>query len=272
MAFPISNGMDKNKIYRTILRDKYSGKYNSAVKVDTERVLSGEPLDYVIGHCNFLGANIGLSERPLIPREETEYWVEKAIHAIDSEKGGDEKFYFLDLFSGSGCIGIALMSHFQNAYVDFVDSEGTCIRQIRKNIVLNSLPEDRTRVYLHDVFPPSRGKYDYIFANPPYIDENTIDTVEKSVVEWEPHGALFAKERGLYYIKKVIEGAPKFLNPGATLFIEIGCEQKDKILSYAKDVGHFDRVDFWKDQFDRDRVVVLSPHTFHGDALRAFRF
>ena len=249
---------DKKKIFDTILRAKYNGEETPKVWDDVERVILGEPLDYVIGHTDFLGARIDLSERPLIPREETEYWTLKAINLIKNTASSSKRCYFLDLFSGSGCIGIALLKHFPASQVDFVDSEGLCIRQIRRNIAINALLESRTRVYLNDVFPPTGVKYDYIFANPPYIDESSKNTVSKSVLDYEPSEALFAHDNGLFQIKKVIAGADDFLNEGGTVFIEFGENQKEKIRADVKESGKFSEITFWKDQFDRDRVVVLK--------------
>ena len=249
---------DKKKIFDTILLAKYNGEETPKVWADVERVILGEPLDYVIGHTDFLGARIDLSERPLIPREETEYWVLKAINLIKNTASSSKRCYFLDLFSGSGCIGIALLKHFPASQVDFVDSEGLCIRQIRRNIAINSLLESRTRVYRNDVFPPMGGKYDYIFVNPPYIDEGSEDTVSKSVLDYEPREALFAPYNGLFLIKKVIDGVGDFLSEGGTVFIEFGENQKEEIGAYVKKSKRFNEITFWKDQFDRDRVVVLK--------------
>ncbi|MCX6712336.1 MAG: hypothetical protein NT041_01440, partial [Candidatus Vogelbacteria bacterium] len=107
-------------------REKYKGKLSEEVGSrvtssnfarDLARLEAGEPLDYVIGWREFLGCKIDLSAKPLIPREETEFWVEKAIKNTD-----DSRMYFvLDLFSGSGCIGLAVLKHIPNAKVTFGD-------------------------------------------------------------------------------------------------------------------------------------------------------
>lgn len=286
-----------------LLREKYGGQKTDEFLKDMERLESGEPIDYLIGFFDFLGCRIDLSFRPLIPRTETEWWVEQVINIIaegrcpmgvvpPSEcletpmipifKSGDgagadnglpsvddnprpatenfghpmSKIKILDLFAGSGCIGIALLKHLPNATVDFGEKESGFVTQIEKNIALNEVKE-RAQVFMSDVFTniPAK-KYDFIFANPPYISRTKIEAVQKSVLDHEPSGALFAEDDGLFYIKKLLTKAPQFLAPNGKLFTEFDSWQKDEIEKLAA-LSPF-HAEFWKDQFDRWRVIVCS--------------
>lgn len=238
-----------------LLEEKYDGTPSDAYKKDLELLKAGTPLAYLIGHIPFLGCHIDLSLHPLIPRTETEYWVEKAIEKI-RENYKNAPIRILDVFAGSGCIGIALLSRLPNASVDFAEIDETLVEQIKKNLDLNDIDPSRYRIFASDVFASlPEGTYDAIVANPPYINPVHEGRVEESVLEHEPHKALFAAEEGFALVKKTIEEAPKHLRPGGTLYLEHDDIQKDAIESLAGSVGA--EASFYKDQFDKYRWVTL---------------
>jgi HemK-like putative methylase len=237
-----------------LLNEKYTGEQTPEYYKDVARLEKGEPIDYVIGSRPFLGCTIDLSEKPLIPRTETEFWVEKAISEM-REKLSDTPMKILDIFAGSGCIGIAILHHLESSTVDFAEKDKKICTQIEKNITLNGIDTERTKVIRSDVFKSVSGTYDYIFANPPYIDPSLKETVQDSVLKYEPHEALFAKNAGLDYIETLIEDARERLNPGGILFIECSPEQQPLLSSYVRgaDIEH----EFWKDQHDNWRVLKM---------------
>lgn len=234
--------------------DKYDGLESPEFFKDIERLKKGEPLDYIIGSRPFLGCSIDLSMHPLIPRTETEFWVEHAIDDI-KENSSSKPISALDIFAGSGCIGIALLRHLPNIYVDFSEKEKKMCMQIEKNISMNDNAAERVNIIRSDIFAKISKTYDYIFANPPYIDSSSKETVQDSVLKWEPHTALFAKNAGLDFIETLIESAHLHLNPGGILFIECSPEQQPLLSSYVRgqDLEH----EFWKDQFDKWRVMKV---------------
>jgi len=240
-----------------LLEEKYHGRESPAFFLDITRLKKGEPIDYIIGFRPFLGCHIDLSEIPLIPRTETEFWVERAIQEKLSKKE-KESLNFLDLFSGSGCIGIALAHHIKLSTVDFGDNNKKCLKQIRENLKKNKIENSRINIYESDCFKNiPKKKYDYIFANPPYIAYEREKKIQESVIKWEPHGALFAKDEGFYFIKEIIQKAPDFLDGNGTIFIEFDSCQKETIETelIPKDIYKYE---FWKDQFGKWRVVILQ--------------
>ncbi len=251
---PDSAQFDKEKLW--LLEEKYHGEETGAFFSDVTRLEKGEPVDYVIGFTQFLGCHIDLSHFPLIPRTETEFWVERTIREI-LNKNKKGSVHCLDLFSGSGCIGIALLQHIKQATVDFGENEDDCLKQIQKNLEKNKVANSRANVYKSDRFENiPQKKYDYIFANPPYIAREREKNVQESVAEWEPHHALFAKDDGLYYIKKIIQEAPTFLKKNGTIFIEFDSCQKEAIERFISRDKYI--YTFWKDQFGKWRTVVLQ--------------
>lgn len=247
-----------------LLQEKYGGQETPEFFEDVKRLESGEPIDYLIGFFDFLGCKIDLSFRPLIPRTETEWWVEKAISQMEPTA----PHRILDIFAGSGCIGIALLKHLPNASVDFGEKESRFVAQIEKNLQLNDIAPNRARVFESDVFSNiPKIKYDFIFANSPYISRKKIENVQKSVLDHEPHGALFAEDDGLFYIKRLLNEAPQFLAPNGKMFIEFDSWQKEKIESYCQ--GSTLTVGFWKDQYGQWRVAVLS-YTTHTESREKY--
>src|SRR5690606_17142556 len=114
------------------------------------RLEAGEPLGYVIGHVPFLGCNIFLDSHPLIPRPETEFWLNTAIKEIISSSLTRRNIKVLDLCSGSGAIGVAVAKHILDAKVDFAEVDPLHQKTIERNVTENNINPDRTRVIVGD--------------------------------------------------------------------------------------------------------------------------
>lgn len=279
--------MSKEK--RWLLEKKYNNKSDKNFEKDLERLANGEPLDYVIGFTDFLGCKIDLSQKPLIPRQETEFWVEKAISDIyfNFKSFQNRSISVLDMFSGSGCIGLAIMRHIKNAKVDFIDSQKNCLKQIKINCKLNNISKKRYKIIKSDIFsssslrgaPLRRGDeaiygsglpcpaiggarndgfgYNYIFSNPPYIAKTKINKVGKSVLKYEPKQALFGGADGIFYINKFLKQAKNYLMPMGKIFMEFSPEQKKEIEKLLKKYN-YKTYKFHKDQYGKYRWVMIE--------------
>lgn len=239
---------------RWLLDEKYKGMKTPEAEKDIERLRGGEPVAYVIGFVNFCGSRIDLSLKPMIPRLETEYWVSMAIQEIKEAKHTPSSF--LDIFSGSGCIGLALARNFPEASIDFAEKNPDFVLQIQMNAEKNAINIGRYTIIQSDVFGNISGTYDAIFANPPYIAEPQKENVEKSVLENEPHEALFAPDGGLYYIKQVIRELPRHLNNGGVLYLEFDSQQSADVQALAME-SHLSDVDMRRDQYGEWRWARL---------------
>jgi len=248
--------MDKDALW--LLKEKYHGNESPVYFFDLQRLEKGEPLAYVIGWVDFLGCRIDLREKPLIPRVETEWWMEQTIAEIQKARS-DTKLHILDLFSGSGCIGIALLKHLPHAHVDFGEQDSKLCTQIEINLEQNHIDTTRTKVIQTNVFSHIEGSYNFIFANPPYIDPALRDTVQPSVLMHEPHDALFAPQEGLYYIEKLLKEGKNYLKNEETLYIELGDTQKDAIEKLAQQFGW--NAQLYQDQFKKWRYAKLTSKT-----------
>ncbi|MEK7124732.1 MAG: HemK/PrmC family methyltransferase [Patescibacteria group bacterium] len=269
-----------------LLEEKYKGIQTSEFKKDIKRLEKGEPLDYVIGFAEFLGCKIDLSKRPLIPRAETEYWVKKAITEDLRFKIYDLRV--LDIFAGSGCIGISIMRHIKNAHVVFAEKDKKLLEQIKINCKINhkighfnlhknERMSDRYKIIQSDIFSkinlkskilPARQSlgaggnlksqgFDYIFANPPYIPTTKKNKIQKSVLKYEPKNALFGGADGLLYIRNFLADAKDFLNENGKIYMEFDSIQKNHIEKMLRGLK-FQKYEFHKDQYGKWRHLVVQ--------------
>ena len=141
----------------------------------------------------------------------------------------------LDVFAGTGCIGIAILKNIKNANVDFVDISKEAIEQIKINLKLNKIEQKRYEIFQSNLFEKIKGrKYNFIFANPPYVALNRIGEVQKEVLKKEPSQALFAGKDGLFWIKKFLKKAKKYLKKNGKIFMEFDPKQKVGIKKILK--------------------------------------
>lgn len=216
-----------------------------------------EPIEYVRGFTNFLGCKIDLSKKPLIPRSETQFWAKKAIEDISSLEGKRVRMQCLDLFSGSGCIGVAVLVKTGILLCDIADSQDKCLKQAKINCQINSINKARYRIIRSNVFDNIKNKYDCIFANPPYVAIKNKGKVGKSVLKYEPKTALFGGVDGLFYINKFLKNAKNYLNKNGRIYMEFSPEQKGQIEKMLKKYK-YKTWKFNKDQFNRWRWVTVE--------------
>lgn len=215
-----------------------------------EGVLTNAEQDYIRGWVPFLETRIFLDSRPLIPRTETEYWVEQAIQ----EMSETNNLCVLDIFAGSGCAGLATLKHRPNAFVTFAEIEEAHLDTIKKSISENDLNKRHAFFIESDVWENVDGRFDFIFANPPYISKER-NTVEKEVVTTEPSRALFAEEDGYAYIRETIQGLSSSLANKGVCYIEHEPFHVEKIEAQIKNSAFTATTK--KDQYGVDRFTRI---------------
>lgn len=234
--------------------EKHSGRETNLFLDDVKKMCEGEAFEYIMGEVNFCGAKIDLSLRPMIPRPETEFWVGESIKQIKETEANDLKF--LDLFSGSGNVGLAILHNIKESSVDFVEYDFKLKEQIEISINKNKINKSRTNIFIGDTFGNVDSKYDYIFAVPPYIPKEMKDEVMKEL-HAEPELSFFDKEDGFFYIKEVLKNIKKFLKEGGYLYMEFDITQRVKIEEIAKGSG-FNECSFLKDPYGHECCLVLK--------------
>lgn len=217
-----------------LLEEKYHGEKTAGFFTDCARLKSGEPLAYVIGHIPFLNCKIYLDSRPLIPRTETEFWVDSLINQIQRTPAQD--IHILDLCAGSGCIGVSIAKSLPKATIDFIEIDEQHISTIKKNYEVNGVSSNQVKVQKSDLFSSLKPEHQYniIVTNPPYVDKE-LNRVDESVTKHEPSLALYGGHTGMDIITRIINEAPDFLSTGGELWIEHEPEQVELIKSLASD-------------------------------------
>ena len=198
-------------------RDLYaSEKVVEGVEAGLKRLLEGEPIAYILGQWEFYGLPMHVTPDVLIPRDDTcavaELAIKKALFL-------DQDPRILDLCCGSGCIGLAIASRVKDAKVTLADLSMEALAIAKENTALNKL-SGRVRCVRADALKPAfpfLGKYDMIVSNPPYITGEEMKELPKSVVDYEPHMALYGGEDGLDFYRSIAKNFAAALKPGGYL-------------------------------------------------------
>lgn len=214
------------------------------------RAKTREPIQYIIGLADFMGEKFLVNKDVLIPRDETELLVRKAIEII---KENNFKMV-LDMCTGSGCIA-CMIAKLTNSQAMGVDISTEAIHTAFKNMEKFGL-YNRAIFRKSDIYSKIREdeKFDLIVSNPPYIPPKGKETIQEEV-SYEPDLALYTTdEKGLAFYEKIIKDAPKFLNKGGYLMFELGIGQSTSVAQLMKKAG-FENIKVLKDLANIDRVI-----------------
>ena len=217
------------------------------IKTKAKARLNNVPVEKIFNKAYFYGLEFWVDENVLSPRPETEMVVEEALKFITE----NNYVQVLDLCTGSGCIAISIKKN-SEATVTASDISTKAL-QIAKN---NAKRHDVEINFIKsNMFENLEGKFDLIVSNPPYIDTQEIELLDKEVKEHDPFIALDGGELGLKYYNIIHDNLRKVLNDNGMLILEIGDEQKDLIVSLFND---FDLVKSLKDYSGNDRVLIFK--------------
>jgi release factor glutamine methyltransferase len=234
-------------------KEKYNEVESEAFQHDAERLRMGEPYEYVLGYVDFLGTHIDLSCRPMIPRPETAFWVQRAIEELRLKSG---PLRIADTFSGAGNVGVAILTHLPNTSVEFFELDPLLVPQIEKNIRDNGIDVERVKVMAAPDVQGLEGTYDAICAVPPYVPYAALPDLDSEMIEFEPHLAFFAHEEGHEFHKILIEKGWSFLKEGGTLYMEADMDHNDAIRDMVKGT-QWSHLEFWPDPYGATPNVVL---------------
>ena len=245
-----------------ISRTEYFVKMHDEVSEDIvtsyfeaiDKRITHYPLQYIVGEWEFMGMPFKVNENVLIPRQDTEILVEKALEIIGSEfekiKG---KISVMDMCTGSGCIGISVAKKCQNTSVTCVDISKAALEVAKENGKLNGV---KNILFIEsDLFENVNGKFNVIISNPPYITSAEIKKLMPEVKDFEPHLALDGDSDGLKFYKLIINQSKEYLNENGYILFEIGCDQGEQVKKLLFEKGYTD-IEVLKDLGGNDRVVI----------------
>ena len=220
------------------------------------RYRAGEPLAYVMGHWSFRTIELMVDRRVLIPRPETEM---VAGRALELARGVADQRRVVDLGTGSGAIGLSLAAELpiMGTEVWLTDYSTDAVDVARANAIGLGRAAANVRVChgsWFDALPVDvRGAIDVVVSNPPYIADGDPEVAE-SVLEYEPHTALFAGDNGLDDVRVIARDARDWLRSGGWLVMEIGYQQGDAVKALLEQFGFAD-VTIANDLTGRPRIA-----------------
>ena len=223
-----------------------------------EQVISGKPVQYITNEQEFMNLKFYVDENVLIPQPDTEILVEEAIKTID-EIRPEKNIKVLDLCTGSGAIAIAIKKYAEDTkkqievYASDISEEA--IKIAEKNAKRNDI---HINFILSDMFQKMQEKdFDIILSNPPYIETQTISSLSKEV-QYEPHMALDGGEDGLEFYRVIAKNAHEYLNKNGSILLEIGYNQKKKVMQIFEEAKKYSNIRCIKDLSDNDRVIKID--------------
>ena len=220
------------------------------------RILSGEPLAYVLGEWEFYGMTLTVDKNVLIPRDDTcavtALAVRQALFLQDTPR-------ILDLCTGSGCIGLAIATRVKDARVTLADISRQALAVAKKNIVDHHMTSRVSCVTADALEKPASylGKFDLIVSNPPYITSQEMLELPKSVKDFEPELALHGGEDGLDFYRAIASNYREALKPGGYLCFEFGMGQGDDVCGILVENG-YTILERSRDYNDIERAVLAQ--------------
>ena len=201
-----------------------------------------EPVAYLLGTKEFYGRPFAVDKRVFIPRPETELLVQAVLAHLAQRfpAPGAALLRALDLCAGSGVVGATLAAEREDLSVDLVELSPETAEVTRANLSRHA-PE-RTRVLLGDLFAPLEpgARYAAIASNPPYIPLRDKPALAPEITRHEPQLALYSGEDGLDVLRRLVAEAPRWLEPGGLLALELDPSQAQTVAALAAAAGLVD--------------------------------
>ena len=218
------------------------------------RRLKGEPTAYITGEWEFYGLPMEVSPDVLIPRNDTEILVDRAIELL---KGRMSSKRVLDLCTGSGCIGISVAVNVPDSRVILIDKSLRAMSVARANVLKNNVMRNVTCVDADALKAPPilLGSFDMILCNPPYIPSQDVEELDSSVKDYEPSMALDGGSDGLDFYRSVASKWKSILRPKGILMFECGEGQAQSVAEIMDRCG-FTNLTAFKDTLGIDRVMA----------------
>ena len=211
-----------------------------------------EPIAYIIGFKEFWKEKFKVNRSVLIPRPETEILVERVL----DELRVNSKKKILDIGTGSGCIILSILKERKGCHGIGVDISKNAIKLAKYNAKIQHI-KNRIKFFNTDIDNFCSDKYDLIISNPPYIDRNTINGLDKDVRDHEPRIALDGGLDGYTKIRLVIKKSSNLIKKNGKLFLEIGFDQAKETLKILNMYGFYNNK-IVKDLAKKNRCIIST--------------
>lgn len=204
-----------------------------------DRVEKQRPLAYILGHTPFFDLKIKCEKPILIPRSDTEAWLEQVIQKLQVAKNQNLKI--LDLCCGTGCIGLAIAQAFPRFKVVGSDINPQAIKLSRENADINKIKN--VEFIESDLFQNlNLAEFDMIISNPPYITSEDYQNLEASVKNWEDKLALQADNQGLIFYENIVIEARKCGKQNLIIALEMDPGQITTVQKILNSIGFYTEI------------------------------
>ncbi len=231
-----------------------------------ERRLVYEPVQYIVGHSNFMGLRLRVNPAVLVPRPETETLVELAMLEC-RDFGPGRGISVIDLGTGSGNIAIALAKFVKNASIVSIDNSQQAVELARENAAAQNVGS-QIEFSVMDMFEPVDQlllkRFDILVSNPPYVSAEEWETLPTEVRRFEPKGALTDSKDGYEFHRRIVELAPFLLKNDGTLLVEVGFGQSRTVCEMMRKAGFRDVVSLPDLQGVQRVVKAACPSKVRG--------
>lgn len=219
------------------------------------RRCAGEPMAYILGRREFYGRDFRVDSNVLIPRPETEHLIDEALAELD--RAGAENPRILDVGTGSGCIAITLACERPDAIVVATDISLSALGVASDN-GRSQRVDDRIHYVAADLVSCVRlESFNLVVSNPPYVAPEAAAEMSAGVVDFEPHGALFAEDQGRSVIEAILNESVR-LRPGAAVLIELGYDQGEWIETAIGRRPYLERFRLIRDLAGHPRIAAFQ--------------
>lgn len=198
------------------------------------RRLAFEPVQYIIGSTSFMGLTFEVAPQVLIPRPESETVIEHALTLL----AGLDKPRILDIGTGSGCLAVALARFRPDATVEAWDVSEQALSLAEKNATQNGVSVLFLRVDVLSSDVELTSTYDLVISNPPYVPLDERESMQREVVDFEPHLALFAGDDPLIFYREIARLGRAIVRGGGYLVFETHADFGSKVLQIVEDAGY----------------------------------
>lgn len=236
-------------------REEMPEDLRNSFEAGMARILKQEPMAHVLGYSWFYGYKFIVNEDVLIPRPETEELCANILARMDQYFSKNETIYCVDVGTGSGAIAITLCKEEPHVHMMATDISQEALVTARKNAQMN---EADVQFMAGDMLQPLIEKnirVDVLVCNPPYIPQE--EKMEKSVVDFEPHVALFGGEDGLKFYREIFADCQKVLKDKAFMAFEMGWDQRERMSQLVEKSLPGWKYEILKDMNGKDRMLFV---------------
>lgn len=232
--------------YDQIMNKEELARYRELIR----RRAAGYCIAVLIGEKEFMGIPFRVNEHVLVPRPDTEAWLEKVIQRFRNLPD----ISMLDLGTGSGALAVSFLYYCKEARGVAVDISEKALETAKTNGERAGI-SDRVEFRRGDFLDALREdeQFDVILSNPPYIPSGDIDGLAEEVRR-EPRIALDGGPDGLKFYRTLGEKAVRFLRPGGLLAAEVGIGQAETVRTFFENGGLTD-IEIIPDYGGVDRAV-----------------